>query len=59
MANKKTIRKASIRFAKQEPALFTVCQALCSNMARYIKKSGVPEVVVGISNGVYYEYPAK
>lgn len=59
MANKKTIRKANIRFAKQEPALFAVCQALCSSMARYIKKSGVPEAVVGISNGFYYEYPAK
>lgn len=59
MANKKTIRKASIRFAKQEPALFAVCQVLCSSMARYIMKSGVPEVVVGISNGGYYEHPAK
>ena len=55
MANKKCIEKASIRFAKQEPALHRTCQFLCSKMAQYIAKTGAAEVAVGIKNGEYYE----
>lgn len=56
MANKKCIEKASIRFAKQDPALHRTCQALCSIMAEFIAKSGATEVAVGIKNGEYYEH---
>lgn len=56
MANKKCIEKASIRFAKQNPALHRTCQALCSSMAKFIAKSGATEVAVGIKNGEYYEH---
>lgn len=56
MANKKCIEKASIRFAKQEPALHRTCQALCSRMAKFIAYSGETEVAVGIKNREYYEH---
>lgn len=56
MANKKRIEKASIRFAKQEPALHRTFQLLCSMAARFIVKSGATEVAVGFKNGQYYEH---
>lgn len=56
MTNKKCIKKASIRFAKQNPALHRACQVLCSRMAKFIAKSGATEVAVGFKNSEYYEH---
>lgn len=56
MANqKKKLQQAAIKFRKQNPALRATYSALLSAMARFITKSGAPEVTVGITNGKYHE----
>ena len=56
MANQKKLRQAAIKFRKQNPTLHATCSALLSAMARFISKSGAPEVTVGIDKyGGYYE----
>lgn len=55
MANQKKLQQAAIKFRKQNPALHAIYSVLLSAMARYITKTGAPEVTVGYKNGVYYE----
>ena len=55
MANQKKLQQAAINFCKQNPALYAKYSILLSAMARFITKSGVAEVTVGIKNGEYYE----
>lgn len=59
MANKKKLQQAAIKFRKENPILHAICSALLSKMAKFITKSGAPEVTVGIENGGYYEYANK
>lgn len=56
MANqKKKLQKAAIEFRKENPRLHYLCSALLSNMAKFITRSGAPEVTVGLKYGEYYE----
>lgn len=55
MANQKKLQQAEIKFRKQNPTLHATCSVLLSAMARFITKSGAPEVTVGSKNGKYYE----
>lgn len=57
MANQKKLQQAAIKFKKRNPrAYFVICK-LISGMANYIRKSGAPEVTVGINKyDDYYEY---
>lgn len=56
MANqKKKLQKAAIEFRKENPRLHYLYSALLSNMAKFITKSGAPEVTVGLKYGEYYE----
>lgn len=56
MANQKKLQQAAIKFRRENPSLHTRYCALLSAMARFITKSGAPEVTVGIENRKYYEY---
>ena len=57
MANKKKLQQAAIKFCKQNPTLHETCSALLSAMARFITKSGAPEVTVGYGKyRGYYEH---
>lgn len=56
MASQKKLQKAAIAFRKENPRLHRIYSALLLKMASFIKKSGAPEVTVGIKNGRYYEY---
>lgn len=55
MANQKRLQQAAIKFRKQNPVSHATYSVLLSAMARFITKSGVAEVTVGIKNGEYYE----
>lgn len=56
MANQKKLQQAAIKFRKENPALHAICSSLLSGMANYIRKSGAPEVTVGMDKyGEYYE----
>lgn len=57
MANQKKLQQAAIKFKRENPRTHFVICKLISNMANYIRKSGAPEVTVGINKyGEYYEY---
>lgn len=56
MANQKKLQQATIKFRKQNAALYNLCEYLLSGMAKFIIKSGASEVTVGIDKcGKYYE----
>lgn len=55
MANQKKLQQAAIKFRRENPSLHAICCVLLSAMARYITKTGAPEVAVGYKNGEYYE----
>lgn len=52
---KKFLRQATMRFQREDPLRYRVCEFLCGKAAELIRKKGVPEVTVGFSNGSYYE----
>ena len=52
---KKILRQATVRFQREYPFRYSVCEFLCKKAAELIRKKGVPEVTVGFSNGEYYE----
>lgn len=56
MANKKKLQFVAAKFRRENPrSHFMICN-LISRMANYIRKSGAPEVTVGIDKyGGYYE----
>ena len=56
MANKKKLQNAAIKFRNENPGRHRLYSILLSRMARYIAKSGAPEVTVGIKYGEYYEF---
>ena len=56
MANQKKLQQAAIKFRKENPAKHALCCFLLSAMARFITKSGAPEVTVSLKDGKYYEY---
>lgn len=56
MANQKKLRQAAAKFRKENPGLHATYSHLLSKMAKFIIKSGAPEVSVGFECGVYYEY---
>ena len=56
MANQKKLQQAAIKFRRENPSLSAICCDLLSAMARYIVRTGAPEVTVGYKNGEYYEY---
>lgn len=55
MASKKFLQKAAADFRKKEPHRCLLYGYLCGKLAAFIRKKGVTEATVGISNGVYYE----
>lgn len=55
MASKKFLQKAAADFRKKEPYRCALYGWLCTKLAGYIRKKGVTEATVGISNGMYYE----
>lgn len=56
MANKKKLQNAATKFRNENPERHRLYSILLSRMARYIAKSGAPEVTVGIEYGGYYEF---
>lgn len=55
MASQKKLKNAHVKFRKENPGLYFWYSHLISRMAKYIVKSGEPEVIVGFENGKYYE----
>ena len=55
MANQKKLQQAAIKFRRENPSRHARYCVLLSVMARYIVKTGAPEVTVGYKNGEYYE----
>lgn len=54
MANQKRLQKAATKFRKEYPELHFKYTLLLSRMANFIRKSGAPEVTVGVEYGKYY-----
>ena len=56
MANQKKLQQAAVKFRRENPrSHFMIC-SLINRMANCIRKSGAPEVTVGIDKyGEYYE----
>lgn len=55
MANSKKLRKAAAKFRKTEPALHALCSKAIGYMVYFIKKTGAPEVVVEVCDGIIYD----
>ena len=55
MANQKKLQQAAIKFRRENPSRHAIYCVLLSDMARYIVKTGAPEVTVGYKNGEPYE----
>lgn len=56
MASQKRLQSAAIKFRKENSRLSNLYSELLSNMATFIRKTGAPEVIVGLKNGEYYEH---
>lgn len=55
MANEKRLKKAAVKFRRENPRLSGLYSSLMSSMAKFILQSNSPEVIVGIKGGDYYE----
>lgn len=54
--SKETATRAAVKFRRENPRSYFMICSLISRMANYIRKSGAPEVTVGIDKyGEYYE----
>jgi hypothetical protein len=56
MANEKKLREAAIKFRKENQRQHSLYSILLSRMAKFITKSGAPEVTVGVEYDGYYEF---
>lgn len=55
-SQKKKLQNATAKFTRENFSTSRLYTVLLKSMARVIKNTGAPEVVVGIKNGVVYSH---